>query len=731
MQIAQRDAGRMFVGNLLDDREAQAGALGLGRHIGLEGALEHLLGKTVAVVEDVQPHGARLAGVGQRQRGAHDDAAIGAVLHRVERVLHEVVDDLAQLAGVALDAGQVGPQVGDQSPVLLRLGIEAQDLLDQRIEIQRLELGRRQAGVVAELVDQLLHRLHLVDDGGHRAHQHGLVGAFELGLQLVLQTLGRQLDGRQRVLDLVGQPAGDLAPGRRALGRDDLGDVIEHDQARALGQGRPAHQQAQRLLLGIELKLEGLLPELAVHVALGRVGAEVLLEAGIEGGRELGQPGHLGQRPADIGRQRQAQDARGARVHGLKRPGRVEHEHAGREVVEDGLQMGAGALQLGHAALHLLARVGQLPRHVGEGARQPTQFVARCQHRPHRQITLGHLANAVGQHQQRARELIAQRDRQQQRGEHGQDQHQGQRAEVHPAQADPLQRALLVLAVGRLHRQRIAQNGCRHALHHHQIALAQAQAQLGVRQQGQRADPCAALQGLGLILQALQLGDDAAAGLVEQGAAGSVGGQLAGVAAALQQDLAIATHQRDGAHAELVAQPLQRQQLRGAGIGELFSGVAGAVAEIGHHRVQRAAPEVEAGLQRTGQLDVEPGLDAAVHELVGHRIDHQPRHHADEGKDAGQLEQQPAAEAAAPHPQHQAHRGHQNDQGQHRRDRDIDPEQPVVMAFEEAPLAGGADRQQEGQHAGDARQGHQRDDPAPARGPGHAARVTASARSRH
>ena len=35
----------MFVGHLLDDRQAEPGALVLGRHIGFEGALQHRLGE--------------------------------------------------------------------------------------------------------------------------------------------------------------------------------------------------------------------------------------------------------------------------------------------------------------------------------------------------------------------------------------------------------------------------------------------------------------------------------------------------------------------------------------------------------------------------------------------------------------------------------------------------------------------------------------------------------------
>jgi hypothetical protein len=313
-------------------------------------------------------------------------------------------------------------------------------------------------------------------------------------------------------------------------------------------------------------------------------------------------------------------------------------------------------------------------------------------------------------------ELVAQRDGQQQRCKHGQDEDQRQRAQVHAAQADAFQRALLVLAVGRLHGQRVAEHAGRHALDDHQVALAQAQAQLGVGQQHQRADLRAALQRRGLVLQALELaGRGAAAGLAQHAGARPVRRQVAGVATAFQQDLAVAADEGDRAGAELFAQPLQRQQLRRAGVGKLVGRVAGAAAEVGHHGVQRAAAEVEAGLQRAGQAHVEPGLDAAVHELVGNRVDHQAGHHAHQRKDARQLEQQPAAEASAPHPHGQAHGRRQDDEGQHDGDADIDPVEPVVVALEEAAVRGGADDEHEGQHAGHAGQGHQRDDPAPPR----------------
>jgi hypothetical protein len=66
------------------------------------------------------------------------------------------------------------------------------------------------------------------------------------------------------------------------------------------------------------------------------------------------------------------------------------------------------ALELHHAALHLLARIGQLRGHVGERARQAAELVARGEHRLGAEVAGGHLAHAVGQQQQRPRELVAQ-----------------------------------------------------------------------------------------------------------------------------------------------------------------------------------------------------------------------------------------------------------------------------------------------------------------------------------
>ena len=47
--------------------------------------------------------------------------------------------------------------------------------------------------------------------------------------QPAAQAVGRQLDRRQRVLDLVREPPRHLAPGGIALRLQQRGDVVEHD----------------------------------------------------------------------------------------------------------------------------------------------------------------------------------------------------------------------------------------------------------------------------------------------------------------------------------------------------------------------------------------------------------------------------------------------------------------------------------------------------------------------
>ncbi|MDT4841471.1 hypothetical protein FQZ97_753240 [compost metagenome] len=244
-----------------------------------------------------------------------------------------------------------------------------------------------------------------------------------------------------------------LAPGLRALGRDDFGNVVEHQQPRIARQLGAARHDVDGVVLLRQVvaggvQFEGVLPVIeAVLHALDQELVELLLHLGTE----IGQPRHIDQRLAFIGGERRAQHAGGARVGGQHGALGVEHDHARGQVVQDGLQVAAGGVELVHGLLDRAARVGQLLGHDGERAREAAQLVLALQHGGGPQVAGGHLAHAVGQHEQRPCELVAEQHGQQHRAEHGEEQAQRERADVHAPQPLAREGPLLVLAVGFLH----------------------------------------------------------------------------------------------------------------------------------------------------------------------------------------------------------------------------------------------------------------------------------------
>ena len=95
-------------------------------------------------------------------------------------------------------------------------------------------LGRRHAREGRELVHQRLQLVDLLDDGARALVEDRAVVA-ELRAVAPAQALRRELDRRERVLDLVRDPARDLAPRLHALDAQEMRDVLEeeHDALRA------------------------------------------------------------------------------------------------------------------------------------------------------------------------------------------------------------------------------------------------------------------------------------------------------------------------------------------------------------------------------------------------------------------------------------------------------------------------------------------------------------------
>ena len=246
--------------------------------------------------------------------------------------------------------------------------------MQQLVQIQGLQTRLWQSAEIAKLVDQALQSIHLIHDGFHRFMQQGLICAHQLIGQFHFQTLCRKLNRCQRVFNLVGQPARHLGPCLGALGRHDFRDVIKHQKPLALGQHRASRDQGgvqlslrsklHKSLLGLGVDFKRLLPMVQRALLLRRKLMEMLHDLPT---KHL-QTFDVGQRFAQMHRQRQLQNACGPWVDRQNMPLCVEQHHASGKVVEHGLQMAASQIDLRHARLYGSACLCQLLGHLRKSA---------------------------------------------------------------------------------------------------------------------------------------------------------------------------------------------------------------------------------------------------------------------------------------------------------------------------------------------------------------------------
>ena len=236
----------MRLDELLDDREPEAGAVGLR---GVEGApdpAQRLRVEARAVVRDAQPD----LGAGQVLADADGDAAAArtAAVERVDRVRHQVDHDAAQLLGVAAD---------------LALAV---DLAHQ------LDVAARQA--VAEGLERRVHHV----GQPHRAHAQLLVA------REAQQVRDRALDAREllerdaRVLDVLRRARLLLHLLHQALGGGDrVADLVGDARGELLH--RVGVHALERLALAREVRVDALVHLLA-HVALAHARLEPQRDTG-------------------------------------------------------------------------------------------------------------------------------------------------------------------------------------------------------------------------------------------------------------------------------------------------------------------------------------------------------------------------------------------------------------------------------------------------------------------
>src|SRR5690606_32205024 len=106
--------------------------------------------------------------------------------------------------------------------------------------------GLRHAGKGREFIHHAADVANLADDGVD-ALVEDLAVILQLAAIAAAQPFGRELDGRQRILDLVGDAAGHVGPGTGTLRRLEIGNVIE-GQHIALGFGDRAFARQLHLV---------------------------------------------------------------------------------------------------------------------------------------------------------------------------------------------------------------------------------------------------------------------------------------------------------------------------------------------------------------------------------------------------------------------------------------------------------------------------------------------------
>ena len=268
--------------------------------------------------------------------------------------------------------------------------VQGQNVADQRIEFHGLQPGIGQPRIITELVHHAFQRGDLGNDGLRGPRQGLRILRRKPGCEFGFEPFGRQLDGRQWILDFMGDAPGYLGPRRGALGGDQLRYLVEYHDIAPAGKHRPSYQQRGRVLGQIKLPLPAGFT--VVRELLANRRAEL---------RKL-RPGRDRAAQQDAGVR--AQNSRRARIGYMQRKRRIEHHDARGKIRQHAGEVGVRQFQLRTMNLGGFARVTQLLGHAVEGMREQAEFVLAGHRRAPGEIAAGDRLSTFCQHLQRLRE---------------------------------------------------------------------------------------------------------------------------------------------------------------------------------------------------------------------------------------------------------------------------------------------------------------------------------------
>ena len=277
-RVAQFDAPAVLLENAADDGEAKPGALFARGHIGLEQPGAVLLRQADAVVDHVDDdvvavalRADRRCGRGRARPGG--TAPIASVAFLTMLVSACEISRRSNRAGIG-SAGSSTSKSMSGWPTRSRnttwrtvsaTSSSAMTAFGMRAKRENSSTMRLMSSTWRMIVS---------------VHCSKIAGVLDDDFAVfAAQPLGRQLDRRQRVLDLVGDAARDVGPGRGALRENQLGDVVDGDDVAVLGLGRLLAGDAHR--------------EIALLAVAGDrdLALDQALIAAARGGKNLGELG--------------------------------------------------------------------------------------------------------------------------------------------------------------------------------------------------------------------------------------------------------------------------------------------------------------------------------------------------------------------------------------------------------------------------------------------------------
>ena len=399
----------MLGDDLSHDGQSQARAPLLGGEIGEEEILVVFRGDPGSIVFEFHHHRTSRLIV----TAANSDLAAALDFDQgVKGVVDQIDEDPLDLDRVPAYGLDSGVEVGAHPDALQGPVVAGEGQFD---EFGRIDLHGMADGKTCEtgkLLDQGLERGRLCGDQSRRFRQclAELAGlacpgqGFLDPVEAVPDAIGRELDGGQRVLDLVSQSSGDLLPGGEFLSSDQFREVVQDDQVldsileRQVGGG---HGDGERQLSQAPLEVDpspvrAEQAHAVFHVP--KIGVDIRLQ-------------NAGHGPVQDLLGTRTEHFHGRLVGGANHVVSVHAHHPGGDVFENRLDIPAafiqtlvGFPQLGVGLLQPAAAVVDLVGHPVEGVHQDPQLVHRRLLHPVVQVPFGKFPRTLGQGLQRNRD---------------------------------------------------------------------------------------------------------------------------------------------------------------------------------------------------------------------------------------------------------------------------------------------------------------------------------------